>query len=108
MGHPIHRFCSTVMASSKDYFKALLAHDGISRSLVSSLLSLISIALFVWGGAGVYFVIIYAAEEEISCDAKYLRAVSRGFAFFYVIAFFWSLAALAVRILEMIMTCKWM
>lgn len=105
-GHPFYKFCKSFMSASKDYFKALLAYDGIATSFTSSVVSFTSFVLFIWGGVGVYFVIANAVDEERFCEANSLRAVARVFAFFYLVAFFISLIALVVWIVEMLLTSK--
>ncbi|CAK0852065.1 unnamed protein product [Prorocentrum cordatum] len=82
------------VASSKRSFAALLAYDRLTRSWSYLLLNSLSVLVFLWGGAGVAFVIHDAVPDEVECPAKWIRRAAHSYAFIYVAMLVWSLACL--------------
>lgn len=80
-----------LLASSGDFFKALLGYDRVANSLPSGLLNFLNLAHIIWGAIGVVECSLHVVEDSISCDAGAVRLVAHIYVFIYMILLSWTL-----------------
>jgi hypothetical protein len=95
-----------LVTSSRDYFKALMAYDGLARSLAYVFLNVASFACFVWGAVGTFVVIWHAVQDETECSAGTMRFVAHAYAFIYIALMLWSLISVVLWLGGLLLTSE--
>lgn len=103
-GGALGSFWRSLVISSKDYFTALLAYDGISRSWSYALLNFLGVLCVIWGGVSVWLVISNVVKDDTACPAWGLRLVVRWYAFLYVVFAIWSIVSVGLWIGSLLLT----
>jgi hypothetical protein len=83
-----------LLASSGDFFKALLGYDRVANSASSGLLNFLNVTHIIWGAVGVVECALHVVEDSTSCDAGAVRLVAHVYVFIYMMLLSWTLPML--------------
>lgn len=102
-GHSFHDglhlkdIVEVVSMSSAEYFKPLLAYDGLAQARLYTLLNVLSCLSLLWGFAGVTYMMLevtFFLKAE-SCEATTMRVAAHVIGFIYVACMLWLVASIA-------------
>lgn len=103
-GHTFHDgphlkdIVEVVSMSSTEYFRPLIAYDGISGAWLYTMINVLSLLSLLWGFSGVAYMVlgyIFFLGEEEHCEATTMRLTAHVISFGYIAFMLWSVASIA-------------
>lgn len=95
--HHLKDIIEVVSMSSTEYFRALLAYDGIAQAWLYTVINVLSCLSLLWGFSGVAYMVLghtlFLGPEH--CEATTMRLAAHVMGFAYIAFMFWIIASIA-------------